>query len=339
MALVLLTIMGERTQEDLALTDNLPLAELIPAIVERCVPDASSRTTARWVVGVPGRPALPMTQTLLDCGIRDGAKLYLRDTASPVPPPPPDPVPSPPVAPTATVPRLDVAATLAAQKPVVTRRLPVWLAAFLGVWCAIADAVVIRLTGTFLISSILALAAIAVLILLAIPNGPFAPKQPQRAAPAPAYPGGPLPQSPATATAVPAPASASDGPSEAVTSLIETFLFDLGKMLTGETVPMAYCSQNVAAYLEPLLAPLRARKEWISPQFGGTVDVTVTHPPQRPGDPLVASVTVNDLSVRHLANREIIAPPQRTVVYTLVIDEASRTILDLRITSSAGTWP
>ncbi len=347
MALVLVTILSETKREDLALTDNIPLQELIPAIVDRCIPNAQQRNLARWVIGVPGRPPLPYTQSLAQCGVLDGSLLYLRDTNSPVPPPPPLPLPHTPPPVAATVPELNVDAVLASQVTPSNRRLPLWLAVFIGFWAAVLDAVIIRLTGAFIPGTLLALAIIGTAAFFSLPRHLFdhsardpelTSQQPQsplqkNAHEAPrqlAQP--PSPQLPGYAPAPP-PKSSS------LNELVENVIFDLGRLMAGESPDLKYCAPQVVQYFSGLLAPSRQRNEWFTPQFGGTVDVSLSRNASRPNDPVVATVQINDQSIRHLPNGESVAPPQRKVSLTLVIDEHLATIVDARVASSVGQWP
>ncbi len=349
MALVLVTILSETKREDLALTDNIPLQELIPSIVDRCIPDARQRNLARWVIGVPGRPPLPYTQSLAQCGVLDGSLLYLRDTNSPVPPPPPLPLPHTPPPVASTVPELNVDAVLASQATPSSRRIPIWIAVFIGFWAVVLDAVIIRLTGTFIPGTVLALIIIAAAVFFSLPRrllehdadapSPAAPpsqtplQQPAYdAASRPAAPQSPSPQLPGYA-AVPPPQAPS------LNELVENVIFDLGRLMAGESPDLKYCAPQVVQYFSSLLAPSRERREWFTPQFGGTVDVSLSRNASRPNDPVVATVQINDQSIRHLPNGESVAPPQRKVSLTLVIDEHQATIVDARVVSSVGLWP
>ncbi len=348
MALVLVTILSETKQEDLALTDNIPLQELIPAIIERCVPDAQQRTLARWVIGVPGRPPLPYTQSLAQCGVLDGSLLYLRDTNSPVPPPPPLPLPHTPPPLAATVPELNVDAVLASQVTPSNRKIPIWIAVFIGFWAVVLDAVIIRLTGTFIPGTLLALIIIGVAVFLSLPRhlrdrNTNSPEYPSLQTQAPlqqsSYDAPRQATSMSTSPQLPGYAPAPLPQSTSLNELVENVIFDLGRLMAGESPDLQYCAPQVVQYFSSLMVASRQRKEWFTPQFGGTVDVSLSRNASRPNDPVVATVQMNDQSIRHLPNGESVAPPQRKVSLTLVIDEHTSTIVDARIASSVGLWP
>ncbi|WP_084348459.1 type VII secretion integral membrane protein EccD [Rhodococcus sp. 1163] len=95
MELCRLTILARSVQVDMALPTDVPIALMIPGIVDLAgnraargeAADTESRRPAAWVLSRVGQPPLEATQTLSDAVVRDGELLVLGDAESPAPPP------------------------------------------------------------------------------------------------------------------------------------------------------------------------------------------------------------------------------------------------------------
>ncbi|OAK51003.1 type VII secretion integral membrane protein EccD [Rhodococcoides kyotonense] len=90
MDLCRLTVVAESTQVDMALPTDVPLALLLPGIVDLLGGQADGPAAARQtplVLGRVGSPPLPGTRTLHESGVRDGELLVLCDAESPAPAP------------------------------------------------------------------------------------------------------------------------------------------------------------------------------------------------------------------------------------------------------------
>ncbi|MEO7197747.1 MAG: EsaB/YukD family protein, partial [Solirubrobacterales bacterium] len=107
---MLVTIAGPQDRMELSVPADTPVEKLLPGLLSLEVVgeigDAQS-----WSLGLPGEQALPAQSTLLECGIKEGAILELRQGESAPPPPlsersryttrplPPEPQPRPSPAP------------------------------------------------------------------------------------------------------------------------------------------------------------------------------------------------------------------------------------------------
>ncbi|WP_072806595.1 type VII secretion integral membrane protein EccD [Rhodococcoides yunnanense] len=89
MDLCRITILAKSAQVDMALPTDVPLALLLPGIVDLLGPHAGHADEARqpFVLSRLGRSPLPGTRTLDESGIRDGELLVLGDAESPAPAP------------------------------------------------------------------------------------------------------------------------------------------------------------------------------------------------------------------------------------------------------------
>jgi hypothetical protein len=95
---VLVTVVAPQRRLDLVIPSDTAISELLPEIVELCVDAAARPASARWAVGKLGDRPFEPERTLEECGVIDGALLYVRDMTSAVPAPPaPAPPPSIPV--------------------------------------------------------------------------------------------------------------------------------------------------------------------------------------------------------------------------------------------------
>ena len=84
MQTVLLTIVGSTRRIDLKLPAEVSIGELLPKLLELCgPPHAPEHIASQWRLVIPAqRVALPLTRSLLTCGIVDGAILLFQDYAS-----------------------------------------------------------------------------------------------------------------------------------------------------------------------------------------------------------------------------------------------------------------
>ncbi|SNT44495.1 type VII secretion integral membrane protein EccD [Rhodococcoides kyotonense] len=90
MDLCRLTVVAESVQVDMALPTDVPLALLLPGIVDILERRSGGPPAARrqpLVLGRVGRPPLSGTRTLDESGVRDGELLVLGDAESPAPAP------------------------------------------------------------------------------------------------------------------------------------------------------------------------------------------------------------------------------------------------------------
>lgn len=83
-----LTVLARSVQIDLALPVDVPIALLVPGIVEMVGSRGGDETSGmRWVLSKVGRPPLDGTLTLNDADVRDGELLVLGAADSPAPAP------------------------------------------------------------------------------------------------------------------------------------------------------------------------------------------------------------------------------------------------------------
>lgn len=88
-----LTILARSVQVDLALPTDIPVALLVPGIVEvlgdrgRSAPESATADGRAWVLSRVGRPPLDGTVTLDEASIHDGDLLVLGVAEDPAPPP------------------------------------------------------------------------------------------------------------------------------------------------------------------------------------------------------------------------------------------------------------
>lgn len=82
MQTVLLTLLGPERRIDLKLPAEIPIADLLPKLLELCAPRASHalpRDLSRWQMqDVTSGAILDMTQSLAELALADGAILSLR---------------------------------------------------------------------------------------------------------------------------------------------------------------------------------------------------------------------------------------------------------------------
>jgi hypothetical protein len=93
MSTVLVTVYAPHGTADLELPTAVPIGEILPLLVETCVPEMSGgrwEDPAYWGLGpVAGPQPFSPTQTLADRGILDGATLAFQDINSWAQPPRP----------------------------------------------------------------------------------------------------------------------------------------------------------------------------------------------------------------------------------------------------------
>lgn len=90
MATILVTVAGPEKLIDLELPGETPISDLLPLLVEVCVPRMATTQWAAadyWGLGYPeSRPFSP-ARTLVECGVYDGEVLAFQDLGSwPQPP-------------------------------------------------------------------------------------------------------------------------------------------------------------------------------------------------------------------------------------------------------------
>jgi hypothetical protein len=81
---VLVTVDTPHASLDLELPAEIPLREVLPALLEVCgLPQATESVTPEaWALGLAESGPLPPSQTLLESAIVDGARLLLQDGLS-----------------------------------------------------------------------------------------------------------------------------------------------------------------------------------------------------------------------------------------------------------------
>lgn len=84
MQTVLLTLVGPTSRIDLKLPAEVPIAELLPKLLELCgLPPSPENAQSQWHLMISTKNvALPPTHSLLACGVVDGAILLLQNIAS-----------------------------------------------------------------------------------------------------------------------------------------------------------------------------------------------------------------------------------------------------------------
>lgn len=82
---LLVTIEGPTERRQVALPSDLPIAQVIPMIRDLLAPEAGATWQPdldRLAVGLPGKGLLPKTSTLGECGVEEGATLYVCEVGS-----------------------------------------------------------------------------------------------------------------------------------------------------------------------------------------------------------------------------------------------------------------
>jgi hypothetical protein len=83
MQTVLITIISPARRIDLKLPSEVPMGDLLPKILEMCGLRQVRIDPTLWRLVIPKRNlALPPARSLRDCGVVDGAILYLQDSAA-----------------------------------------------------------------------------------------------------------------------------------------------------------------------------------------------------------------------------------------------------------------
>jgi len=82
MGTVLVSVAAREERHDLAVADDILLADLIPSLVRRCQPAA--HPWSRWALSPLGGEPFGADRTLAALGVLDGAELELRDMVAPV---------------------------------------------------------------------------------------------------------------------------------------------------------------------------------------------------------------------------------------------------------------
>ena len=82
MSRVLITVVGPRRRANLAVPFECPINDLMSGLVERCGEDTNGHNGdgggREWAISRSDARLLPPDRSLQDCGITDGAILYLR---------------------------------------------------------------------------------------------------------------------------------------------------------------------------------------------------------------------------------------------------------------------
>lgn len=79
MGALLVTVMGARPR-DVAVPDDVPVQEIIPALLEECGTPAAIRDVPSWSLAVAGRTPLHDEQSLQAGGVLDGDVLFLKES-------------------------------------------------------------------------------------------------------------------------------------------------------------------------------------------------------------------------------------------------------------------
>lgn len=358
---VVVTVVGPQRSVDVAVPATVPVRELIPDLVDVCT-DARSRSAgSRWAVGVLGDQPFAPQRSLGDSGVVDGTTLFLRDMTSPVPPPAPATPPPPPVVRRPAIPGAPESAAgaapafrgavdamgrplntgITAQERVYARfgwdpspSTAVYLLILsVGVSATLAAAFAshgLSAVGVAAaaVSAVVALAAVwwAGLFMVAgsrgrlgilgkLPAPPGLSASPVQAADQASLRAG-LERDRATRTA----------------RLVESFLYDLGRLFAGHSPDLTYMEPAVAQSLRQMVAPLLATGDRITPRFGTPrVRILPVGPGQRG---LIVEVVFEDSSTRLSAAGHPMVQPRRQVTAQLTLDEAITRVLRAGFASS-----
>jgi hypothetical protein len=83
MQTVLITLVGPARRIDLKLPAEVPVGDLLPKILELCGPRLPQVAPMQWLLVFPSKGvAVPPIRSLQECGVVDGAVLFLQDSAS-----------------------------------------------------------------------------------------------------------------------------------------------------------------------------------------------------------------------------------------------------------------
>ena len=77
MGAVLVTVAGPKSRMDLSLPSDALVAEIVPALVERC--ELEPKPWSRWALGPSGGAPFAPRRTLAELGVVDGSELQLSD--------------------------------------------------------------------------------------------------------------------------------------------------------------------------------------------------------------------------------------------------------------------
>lgn len=74
-----ITVVGARRRVDLAVPSRAPIAEYVPELSRLCGQETDETFPASWSLAPPGAGPLPLSTSLMEARVVDGATLYLRD--------------------------------------------------------------------------------------------------------------------------------------------------------------------------------------------------------------------------------------------------------------------
>jgi hypothetical protein len=85
MTTLLITIATSQQSVDLEVPGDVPIGELLPALVVACglSRTATADATTQWTLGPASGGPFPPNRSLIACGVVDGASLTLQDAATP----------------------------------------------------------------------------------------------------------------------------------------------------------------------------------------------------------------------------------------------------------------
>lgn len=81
MQTLLITIIGPQKQVDLQVPGEVPVGDLLPALVAMCVPSSAQTHGANWQLAY-GQRSLSTERSLIEAGVVDGTLLILQDVST-----------------------------------------------------------------------------------------------------------------------------------------------------------------------------------------------------------------------------------------------------------------
>ena len=81
MQTLLITLIGPQKRVDLQVPGEVPLGDLLPALLAMCVPSSAQTHTPNWQL-VYGQRLLATERSLVEAGVVDGAVLVLQDVST-----------------------------------------------------------------------------------------------------------------------------------------------------------------------------------------------------------------------------------------------------------------
>lgn len=343
---VLVSVDGPAGRADLALSPDVPIGEVLPQILDHVSLQAGIPGGGDWVLGATGDAPLAPQLTLEQCGVLDGAQLYVKRAAE--------------LSATKSAPRAGAMVSAGGTPPAPSTPrarwdLPLWIAPALtaiglaigltGLVSAARQAMLGR--GAAFLVSVLVLTGCVIwwlgllgqvatlpgLGFLARIGQPIGLGDDARRADRRPDSGGSHENRPP----VEMPAHRTDRRARAmrINQLVEDLVFDLGQIMAGDRPAFERVDRGLAARLIAQVTPRLAPGERLIPEFGGEVDVDITWPPSATS-PVSVDVVINDRSILEVGGRRVPLQPRR-VRLVLAIDADAERILE--VTTDPPLWP